>query len=256
MSLREKMAIAWRTPPRRFNIEPLKLPLPESTLEIVRDDSGRRIYTDRDGVKYLSVTSLLGMVKNENLEKWIKSVGKEYADKLKNEGAARGKALHSLCEDYVLGKPFSASTVGSNFDLFNQLKPILDARVGTVFGVERQLLSYDLQIAGTADLIAEFDGKLSIIDFKNARKEKKEEHIMNYFLQTTAYAMMIEELMKDVKVEQIVVLIANNDSPTPQIFIKDPNVYKADVRTLAEDLWLKTLTSDSALEIFQNISND
>ena len=62
------------------------------------------------------------------------------------------------------------------------------------------LYSSKYKLAGQVDCIGEYNGKLSVIDFKTANKERKEEWIDNYFLQCTAYALMYEELFKkDVK---------------------------------------------------------
>ena len=256
MSFREQLQQKQKIQTRDFKFEKLDLNLPEEPLTILKDSSGRRIYVDVDNNQYLSVTSLLAMNKSPALERWIKSVGKEYADKLKNQGAVRGKSLHKICEAYLLGEHIDTGSITLNADLFYQIKSVLDSNVDTVCGIEQQLISHKLQLAGTADLICKYDNKLSIVDFKNSRKEKKEEHIINYFLQTTAYSMMVEELNPNLKVEQIVIIIASPEATKPQIWIKDPNTYKKQLVDLTENLWLKTLTSDSVLEIFQNISND
>jgi hypothetical protein len=58
---------------------------------------------------------------------------------------------------------------------------------------------------------------MSIIDFKTA-KNKKEEDIEGYFLQTTLYAMMVEELL-GLYVPQIVIIIGV-DFEEPQVFVK------------------------------------
>ena len=78
-------------------------------------------------------------------------------------------------------------------------------------------------MAGSVDCIAEYEGVLSVIDFKTASKPKKEEYIENYFLQTTAYALMYEELI-GTPINQIVILIAV-DGQEPQVFKKNPADY-------------------------------
>jgi len=73
------------------------------------------------------------------------------------------------------------------------------------------------------DLIAEWDGELAVIDFKTSSKTKKESWIDGYFMQSSAYALMFEELT-GIKVNKIVIAIAveNNRS---QVFIKDSTEY-------------------------------
>jgi ATP-dependent exoDNAse (exonuclease V) beta subunit len=81
------------------------------------------------------------------------------------------------------------------------------------------MYSHKLTIAGQVDCIAEYNGELSVIDFKTANKAREEGWIDNYFLQTTAYAMMYEEIFKK-PIKQIVVLIAAEDG-TVACFKKD-----------------------------------
>ena len=106
--------------------------------------------------------------------------------------------------------------------LFTQAKPML-ARINNIHFQEAPLYSHEFAIAGRVDCIAEFDGKLSIIDFKTSSKEKKEEWIEGYLVQETGYAKMYEE-RSGIKVEQIVTLITCQTGDT-QVFIKNPDDY-------------------------------
>jgi genome maintenance exonuclease 1 len=85
------------------------------------------------------------------------------------------------------------------------------------------MYSKKLTIAGQVDCIAEYNGKLSVIDFKTANKYREEGWIENYFMQTTAYAIMYEELY-GTPIEQIVILIASEDG-TSQAFVKNKADY-------------------------------
>jgi genome maintenance exonuclease 1 len=108
-------------------------------------------------------------------------------------------------------------------DFFTQLKPHIDKNIGNVYGTEQVLYSDRLQMAGRTDCIAEWNGKLSIVDYKNSIKEKQEDWIQDYFLQCTAYAEMFGDLT-GIQIEQIVVLIANEEG-TPQIFVREKSKY-------------------------------
>ena len=105
----------------------------------------------------------------------------------------------------------------------NKLKPFLH-KINNIYGTELVLFSDFHSMSGTADCIAEYDGELSIIDFKTSRKEKREDWIINYFLQSTAYSIMWEELT-DIPISQIVILISGEDNTVSE-FIKDPKIYK------------------------------
>jgi genome maintenance exonuclease 1 len=92
-------------------------------------------------------------------------------------------------------------------ELFFKIKPIIDDNVGKVYAQEQALYSDKYRIAGRVDLIAEWNGKLAVIDFKTSTKQKNEEDIQNYFMQCTAYALMFAE-RTGVWIDDIVVLIA------------------------------------------------
>jgi genome maintenance exonuclease 1 len=98
-----------------------------------------------------------------------------------------------------------------------------DKHVDNILGIELPLYSTVLKTAGRCDLIAEFDGVPSIIDFKTSRRLKKEEWIESYFLQTTVYSMMFEYMYK-IEIPQIAILIAV-DHEEPQLFVKDRGEY-------------------------------
>ena len=106
--------------------------------------------------------------------------------------------------------------------MFNQTRELTE-KIGDIYMLEGSLYSDDLAIAGRVDCIAEFDGKLSIIDFKTSSKEKKEEWIEGYLVQETGYAKMYEE-RSGIKVEQIVTLITCQTGDT-QVFVKNPDDY-------------------------------
>lgn len=207
---------------KRFNhlpVEPLEL-----TTETI---NGQRHYVLPDGVcKLKSVTTVLG----EKLDKtalleWRKRVGEEEANRISTQAARRGTAIHNMAEKYVLNESgYAKGEMPVNIESFQPLRSALDAHVDDIRGVELALYSKALGCAGRTDLVAEWDGKLSIIDFKTSRKLKKPEWIESYFLQSTIYSMMFEQLYKQ-KVGQIVILITVDHEKEPQIFVRDREDY-------------------------------
>jgi genome maintenance exonuclease 1 len=107
----------------------------------------------------------------------------------------------------------------ANVFTFKQIQPILDQYVDNIQYLEAPLYSDFLKTAGRVDCIAEFDGKLSIIDFKTSRKPKKKEWISNYFMQASCYAVMYEE-RTEIPVSRTVVIIAV-DGSEPQVFVEN-----------------------------------
>jgi hypothetical protein len=179
---------------------------------LLPDTKGRRIdghrFYEIEGKNYPSITTVLNIRKKDGLVEWRKNVGEEVANYEMRRAANRGKATHTLVEQYLKGETPSERGV-LPLGLFKLLKPYVD-QINNVHCLETIMYSHKLTIAGQVDCIAEYNGKLSVIDFKTANKERNEGWIDNYFLQTTAYAIMYEELFGK-PIEQIVILIAGED---------------------------------------------
>ena len=180
--------------------------------ELLPKTKGRRIdghrFYEVDGKNYPSVTTVLNIRKKEGLQKWREAVGDGAANWEMGRAARRGTATHNLIENYIKGETPSERSV-LPLGLFKLLKPYVD-QINNIHLLEAIMYSHQLTIAGQVDCIAEYNGKLSVIDFKTANKERQESWIENYFLQTTAYAIMYEEIFKK-PIEQIVILIAGED---------------------------------------------
>lgn len=198
-----------------------RISLPDYSTENIND---KRYYVTEGG-KYPSVTTVLGeMLDKSFLDEWIERVGIDEANRVKGRATRRGTALHSLCEDYICNKITEGIVQPSNLLLFKQLKPILSENVNKILSVEDVMISHKLKLAGRVDLIADYNGVVSIIDYKTSVYNKKEEDIHGYFLQTSLYAYMFYE-MTDILPKQIVVMIALEGEPKPQVFIKKSTTY-------------------------------
>ena len=183
-------------------------------------ENGKRYYVTPEGKKYPSVTTVSSIFAKEGLVKWRQRVGEEQATKITTQAATRGTAVHKICEDYINNDAdYLKDQMPANIQSFNDIRSIIDNSIDNVVMQECPLYSDYLEVAGTVDCIAEWNGKLSIIDSKTARKPKKKEWIENYFMQTAAYAVMFEERTKR-PVEQLVILVAV-DSEEPQVFIEN-----------------------------------
>ncbi len=108
----------------------------------------------------------------------------------------------------------------SNYkSLFSLIKSELD-KIDNIHAIETPLWSTTLGLAGRTDCIAEYDGKLSIIDFKASKKEKRIRDIDNYFAQATAYALMYQERTGKI-IDNYAILIACEDG-IKQVFQGNP----------------------------------
>jgi len=171
-------------------------PLPQQT--IIQDNSGEiRHYETPDGKRYPSVTSVLGETKsNEDKQKlidWRLRVGEEEADRVLKDSIHIGNRLHGECENFMYGKEAKSMTIREARmmkPMFNHLRKNVDE----VLGVELPLYSHKFRFAGTCDLVAVYQKELTVVDFKNSKKFKRKEWVMDYRLQCTMYSMMLEEM--------------------------------------------------------------
>lgn len=198
------------------------------------NESSRRYYETQYG-KFTSITTVLGAMSDKTgLYEWRNRVGNEEANRESRIAAGIGTATHKLIEDYLYNLPLQKSKNPIAQMSFEAIKPVLDQRFGKVYAIEQKLFSKELRVAGTVDCIAEFDGKLSIIDFKTSKRLKKLEYIENYLMQETAYSLMIQDMSHGKHViDQLVTLIAIRESKIPQIFIESREDWmKKTIRTI------------------------
>lgn len=188
------------------------------------DGETARLYETPTGERYPSVTTVLGKMSDKTaLNEWRKRVGDVEANKVSARAASRGTSIHNMCEKYILGEEIDTS-MPHNMMIFNQIKKILDDKVDTIRATECTLFSHHLQIAGTCDLIADYNGRLSIIDYKTSTRRKRKDWIEGYFLQCALYAYMLWE-MTGIGVKDIVIVIGVDDELDAQVFVERPSNY-------------------------------
>ena len=196
------------------------------------NQNGFRFY-QIDGKNYPSITSILSIQKKEGLEKWRKNVGEEAAKWEMARAARRGKATHTLVEQFLKGQPQTINDVLPN-GMFRLLKPYLE-QIDNIHCLEKIMFSHKLTLAGQVDCIAEYNGKLSVIDFKTANKERIDSWNESYYLQCTAYAIMYEELFGK-PIEQIVILQAGEDGSC-NAFVKQKKEYLSQLEKAIKDFY-------------------
>ena len=178
-----------------------------------------RLYETPEGVKYPSITTVLSILSQAGIQAWRKRVGEEEANRISHRASTRGTAVHAIVEDYLNNVENYKDKYALNIiDNFLPLKGLLDTRIGKIYAQEVALFSHHLGVAGRVDCVAEFDGKISIIDFKTSQKIKPRKYVENYFMQEAAYAVMFEE-RTGTPITQLVTLIAV-DNEQPQVFVE------------------------------------
>ena len=162
-----------------------------------------------------SVTTILQATQSEekaaSLARWKSKVGEKEAERVKNEAASRGTAMHQFLEYYIQNKKLldltdegrEASSMGQAI-IENGLKDLEE-----IWGSEVTLF-YPGLYAGQTDLCGIYTGRESIIDFKQTNKPKKREWIEDYMLQLAAYAMA-HDVVYNTCVDQGVILMCSKD---------------------------------------------
>ena len=217
-------------------------------------ENGLRFYQVTEGsdivAKLPSVTTMLGETKDKSgLDKWRKRVGEAEADRISNLSMSRGTIMHRLIELY------KTKTSGEATDRLNELKEIAktDDEVNEFsedenaelyleeawkmfykfwfnsadyFDTIKEVIEAETFLwttkaggwAGTVDNVSEVvDGKIKIIDYKNSRKPKREEWVIDYYLQASAYFIAYWD-MSGKKADGAEIWIANEVDNLPQKF--------------------------------------
>jgi PD-(D/E)XK nuclease superfamily len=177
---------------------------------------GKRYYALEDGTRLPSVTTVVGAKKKQSILEWRKRVGEDEANRISRQASSRGTNVHTICENYLNNKQDYLQGIMPNaMEFFLSIRPYLNL-IDNIHYQEQALWSKNIGMAGRVDCIAEYKGKLSVIDFKTSSRPKKREDVLDYFWQCTAYALMYEELI-GTPIDDLVVIMAVEDS-SPIIF--------------------------------------
>jgi RecB family exonuclease len=183
-------------------------------MRTINKSNGRYYVVDEDlNISYPSVTSILGeMMDKSGLIEWQKRVGVEEAERISKKAANRGTFMHAVLENYVdnlfvkpidnplqdafqravsdndftkeefeIGKNLFFNFYQSNF--FNQID-------GVLFQEEPLWSTRGGGYAGRMDLAVRYkDQKKKVVDYKTSKKPKRDEWILGYKMQVSAYAV-------------------------------------------------------------------
>jgi|TARA_B110000263_G_C15294948_1_gene505164 hypothetical protein len=193
---------------------------------------GKRFYTDgNESFHYPSVTTVTGLLNREHIKLWRERVGEEEANRISTGAAKRGTSFHELVEDYLRQEKAEITfTDIIEENRFNGMQPLLDDIVP--IALEAPMFSNKLQMAGRVDCVGIFEDALSIIDFKTSSSYKEDYMAKPWFLQMTAYAIMVEELT-GTPIEEVTALVSLENGSF-QIFTANPLDYVEELYKLRE----------------------
>ena len=208
-----------------FLTEYIHEPFPELKVESI---SGMRFYEAPNGLKYPSITTVLGKQpgKQKGLQEWRKRVGASQAAIISGKAARRGTAFHYCVEDYLKNQEINGEHKEKNFlayHMFMESKKYLDDNIDQVVLQEQAMYSDIFKVAGRCDMIGVWNNELAVVDFKTTTTMKKREWLEDYFIQCSAYASMYEEHTGE-PIDQIVIFMVAEDGQI-EIFKEDTKDY-------------------------------
>ena len=188
-----------------------KFEYPKSQRSLIQ---GNRHY-DIGQTKLPSVTTILSATqspeKTKSLADWKARLGDQQADRVRDIAAMRGTAMHTYLEGYVRGTGHKDLTsIGREAE--PMAKKIISeglCDLSEVWGSEVTLYYPELY-AGATDLVGIYNGRESIVDFKQTNKPKQRAWISDYFAQLGAYAMA-HNYVYGTKIQAGVILMCSKD---------------------------------------------
>jgi len=213
--------------------------------ELKRKEGASRLYLTPDGESLPSVTTILSKTQDKSfLKKWKERVGEKKAEEIVANSSAIGTALHLYIEHFVNKYAYEdLTTTGLKAKTMAQV--IIDhdeglKKISEVWGCEVHLY-YPGKYAGTADMIGVYNGRPSIMDFKQTNRPKKREWIQNYLMQLAAYAMAHNKLF-NTEIDQGVILMCSQDLLFQKFELSGENFVRAGEAFMKKlNEYLKTL---------------
>ena len=200
------------------------IPINFKQSELIEKDNAH-FYQTPTGEIYPSITTILhetmASEKKESLQNWKEQ--EIAANYITQEAATIGTETHKLIENHINEVRQTDNVRLLSVAHFNNLIPFLQ-KINNVHGTELRLYSNAMKLAGTSDCIANYDGELSIIDYKTKRSNQKEEWMTDHFIQGTAYAQMFKELT-GIEAKQVVILVSSEKNSRME-FVKNTEDYK------------------------------
>lgn len=222
------------------------------------DSDDGRYYVTPDG-NFPSVTTFLSSLDTDKtwLDKWAEKLGgKDKAEIELNRCADRGTGVHLALENLLKNEPNPEVHAGDYKFMYRQIQTVMNIHVDDVYGLETPLWSNTLGLAGRVDCIAKYKGRIAIIDFKTSTNPKRVDWITNYFLQTSCYAIMLQERY-GIKAEQLVIVVGvekpDKNGSEAQVFVRDPKDFYpllAEQLKLFRDIQKKKEKDSSVMSFF------
>ena len=198
--------------------------------------NGKRHYETPAG-PLVSITTVIHHFTPDGIKQWRENMGEDVANYIMRVSSIRGTRVHKLVDSFLSNESLDnitreyGVTAGG---LFNLMRPALE-RISNIVAVEKRVYSTDpaIMVAGTTDCVADYEGILSIIDFKTSSKMREQDTIDSWMIQATFYALAWECLTGQ-KISQLVIICATEDGQT-EVFKSEPSEYVERLKKLIVD---------------------
>ena len=165
-----------------------------------------------------SVTSILKATESDekkaSIANWKERVGIQEANRIKKDASSRGTSMHAYLEKFLLGKLnlelIELSEDKSKLMADEIIENGIKNKLSEIWGTEATLY-YPGKYAGTCDACGVYEGKESILDFKQSNKLKREEWIEDYYLQLGAYSLA-HNVVYNSRITQGIILLCTVDN--------------------------------------------
>ena len=212
----------------------------------VHNINGLRFYETPEGLKYPSITTVLGKQpgKQKGLQEWRERVGEQQANIIAGKAARRGSVFHQIVEDYLNSEcGFFVNTQIDEYKqknflawcMFGEMRPYLDECLTKTIIQEQNMYSNKYKVAGRCDFVGVYKDTITVVDFKTATKMKKEEWCEDYFIQCAAYASMYEE-NTGIGVDDIAIMMVAEDGQV-NLFEKKTFEYLDKLEVIMEEFY-------------------
>jgi genome maintenance exonuclease 1 len=157
----------------------------------------KRVYKTPDGETLPSVTTILSAMKDmSHLNEWKKRIGEDKAQQITTEAASVGTAMHANLERFIVGEQRQPGNNPVHVQANKMADQIIVnglSNMDEIWAMEQSLYFPGLY-SGTTDLVGVYQGKPAVCDYKQSNKEKKEEWVIDYYLQLMAYILAHNEV--------------------------------------------------------------
>lgn len=199
------------------------------------DETGQRKYVLPNGKHFPSVTTILSNTGDKTfLTEWISYVGEAKAEHIRDEAAKIGTLMHEHLEAFIENRDRPKGNNIVRILVKKMSDKIIDnglVNVNKVYGIEKALYS-KLGWAGTADLIGEYQGIPTIMDYKNTRKIKNfgdkkitpDDKLGEYFCQLTAYIIAHNEMFSNNQIKQGIIFMVDRELNYQQYVLENKDL--------------------------------